>query len=51
MVAHSLWERGAAGSNPATPTQAECRTSSLVLPRPRRGRRVAKRPDYPDQVR
>src|SRR5262249_1753662 len=39
LVAHSLWERGAVGSNPATPTQAESRASLLARPRPKGGGR------------
>ncbi len=32
MVAHSLWERGAVGSNPATPTEAVVDVAGLEHP-------------------
>ena len=43
MVAHPLWERGAAGSNPATPTQAERRPSLLESAEAKEGVGGAKR--------
>src|SRR5690349_15986433 len=33
LVAHSLWERGAVGSNPATPTPPP-RPTNIDIPRP-----------------
>jgi hypothetical protein len=41
LVAHSLWERGAVGSNPATPTD--------VISTRRRGRDPARRPGEADE--
>ncbi|CCH20801.1 hypothetical protein MILUP08_45694 [Micromonospora lupini str. Lupac 08] len=54
LVAHSLWERGAVGSNPATPTVVSVRVAPGASSRPRRlayTRWANRRPRIKTQIR